>query len=278
MKFALLNLKTERRLHMSESGRKPHVTVIMTHFGCEDFLCAAVASVLGQSHADLDLWLADDASTDDRWIRVLAPFRGDSRLRLFAANSNVGTYRLKARLIEMATSPLVAFQDSDDVSEADRLDCQISELYRRRLDIIGCSFNIIDEGGEIIGQRRMPRSCNWLERLGKKHLVHHPTCLVQRRVFDEIGSFDGTARIGADSDFILRAAQRFRIGNVSRPLYRYRQRAASLTGAQDTGYGSELRQEYMRAVQQRWRHNRKFGRSADLTPAPIDVDFVLEAV
>jgi len=247
----------------------------MTHFACEAFVADAVRSILDQSFTDFEIWLADDSSPDDRWLEQLRPFRSDPRLRLFSADRNVGTYRLKSRLIERVRSPYVAFQDSDDMSGKTRFEQQIEALDRRRLDIVGSSFLLVDEQGARTGERRMPRSCNWLERLGKKHLVHHPTCLVRTRVFREIGSFDGTARIGADSDFILRAAQRYRIGNVRRPLYYYRERSASLTGAADTGYGSSLREAYAREVQARWRRNRQLGAAADLRPPAVDIDFAL---
>lgn len=251
------------------------LTVIMTHFGCEAFVAEAVESILNQSFHDLELWLVDDCSPNEQWLEVLDPFRADRRLRLFRADRNVGTYRLKARLIQDIASPLVAFQDSDDMSERLRFEQQIEALERRRLDIVGCSFRIVDDAGVAVGERRMPRACNWLEWLGKKHLVHHPTCMVRGRVFDEIGSFDGTTRIGADSDFILRAVQRFRVGNVRRPLYRYRERQASLTQAPDTGYGSSLRQDYMKVIHERWRRNRRLGTAADLRPQAIDVDFAI---
>lgn len=247
----------------------------MTHFACESFLAEAVDSILRQSFGAFEIWLVDDCSPDERWLGELSPFRNDPRLRLFVADRNVGTYRLKARLIERVRSPYVAFHDSDDLSGETRFEQQMDALHRRGLDIVGSSFLIVDEHGTRIGERAMPRSCNWLERLGKKHLVHHPTCLVRTNVFREIGSFDGTTRIGADSDFILRAAQRFRVGNVRRPLYHYRERAGSLTGAPGTGYGSSMREAYAREVQDRWRRNRRLGAAADLRPPAVDIDFTI---
>jgi len=262
----------------TESSRPlavPQVVVIMTHFGGEEFLAASVRSILEQNFSDLELWLVDDCSPTERWLDELRPYRDDPRLRLFRSDRNVGTYRLKARLIEAVRSPFIGFQDSDDFSLPSRIEMQMKAAEARRLDIVGTSFLVLDEAGTTIGQRLMPRACNWLERLGKKHLVHHPTCLVRRRVFDAIGSFDGTTRIGADSDFVLRAVQRYRVGNVRRPLYCYRQHPKSLTGAAETGYGSALRDSYMAATRARWRENRRLGALADLRTPPIDVDFSL---
>lgn len=260
---------------IGQRAAAPMVTVVMTHYRCEPFLAEAAGSILAQSFRDLELWVIDDASPSREWRDALAPFRGDPRLRLFASDANVGTYRLKTAALGAVRGPLVAFQDSDDASEPERLAVQVAALDRRRLDIVGSGYSIVTEDGGVAGRRRMPRWCNWLERLGKTHFIHHPTCLVRARVFDAIGGFDGAARIGADTDFILRAAQRFRIGNVGAPLYRYRERSDSLTHAPGTGYGSPLRESYAEATRARWKQIRGAGAAADLRPAPIDVDFTV---
>jgi glycosyltransferase involved in cell wall biosynthesis len=256
----------------------PVLTVVMTHYGCEHYLAEAVGSILRQSYRDLELHVADDCSSDGRWLDSIKQFRSDSRLRLFSADKNVGTYRLKARMIEDIRSEYIGFQDSDDISEASRFEQQVAILARKHFDIVGSGCMMIDESGNGIGRRRFPTRCNLLERLGKKHLVHHPATTVRRAVFDDIGSFDGTTRIGADSDFILRAAQRYRIGNLRALLYRYRIRPDSLTGSVASGYGSEARREYGRKMVERWKRNRRLGRAADLSTPQCDIQFELKAI
>ena len=258
--------------------QSPPLTVVMTHYACEDYLADAVRSILQQSHHDLELHLADDCSPDERWLKRIKEFRSDSRLKIFVSDKNVGTYRLKSRMIEAIRSEYVGFHDSDDVSEKSRFEQQVSILARGRFDVVGSGFTTIDEKGDAIGKRMFPYACNLLERLGKKHLVHHPATTLRRQVFDEIGSFDGTTRIGADSDFILRAAQRYRIGNLRALLYRYRIRSSSLTGSAGLGYGSDVRQEYRRKMLERWRENRRLGRAADLSTPGCDIRFQLKAI
>lgn len=254
------------------------VAVLMTHYNCEAYLAAAVRSILEQSWRDLDLLVLDDGSPGEQWREVLAEFRADPRLRLFASDRNVGTYRLKSAVIPHLNARYLAFQDSDDLSSRARIERQLAALERRRLDILGCSFSRIDEAGHPIGDRHMPSSCNWLERLGKTHFVHPPSCIVRGRVFRTIGAFDGTTRIGADTDFVLRAARRFRIGNLREPLYLYRERRNSLTGDSETGYGSPVREAYAAAMRQRWRRQRRQGSAADLHPAAIDQSFTLREI
>jgi glycosyltransferase involved in cell wall biosynthesis len=253
----------------------PQLAVIMTHYDCPRFLGQAVASVLGQTYSDLELHLIDDNTPGGTWLEAIRPYRDDPRLKLWISDRNVGTYRLKSAIIPHIRSQFVGFHDSDDFSLPDRFGQQLRMLERKRLDIIGSGIAMIDEAGVVRGERRFPWRCNWLERLGKTHFIHHPATTVRRAVFDRIGTFDGTARIGADTDFILRAAQRFRIGNVRALLYRYRLRPDSLTGARETGYGSVMRETYRQQVLTRWRAYRGCRDDVPLKAAPSDIDFTL---
>jgi glycosyltransferase involved in cell wall biosynthesis len=257
------------------SDPPPRVTVILTHFGCEDYLAEAVASILQQTFKALELWVVDDCSPSDLWATKLARWRGDPRLRLFRSSRNVGTYRLKALCIDHIDSGYIGFQDADDASEPQRIEVQIREMERRRLDVVGTGYIISNERGEPVGRKRMPRSCNWLFRLGRVFIVHHPTTLVRRTVFDRIGSFDGNTRMGADCDFMLRAAHRFQVGNVRPLLYRYRLRSGSLTAAPATGFGSDARVAYSRQMWERERLRKKKPDDVSLRPLPIDMDFTV---
>lgn len=252
----------------------PSVTVIMTHFGCEEFLAEAAASVLTQTYHDLELWIVDDASDTERWIDELTPLLSDKRLRLFRSNRNVGTYRLKRLCIEHIASPYIAFHDADDASECGRIEDQILTMKKRRLDIVGTGYTIVNQMGVPTGYKKMPRYCNWLFRLGRVFIIHHPTTLVKLEVFRDIGSFDGNTRIGADVEFSLRAAHRYRLGNSRNLQYRYRIREASLTGAASTGFGSDLRQAYSKCMWERENARRK-GLLDNLLPLPNDEHFVL---
>lgn len=255
------------------------VTVLMTHYNAPDYLGAAVASVLNQSFRDLELWLLDDASPNARWREVLEPYRSDSRLRLFRATRNVGTYRLKNAAIRAGETALVAFHDADDISHPRRLALQVAAARKGRAAIVGSSFLTMDAGGKVDGARFLPPIANPFLRLGKSYCCLHPTTLVAREVFDLIGGFDESTRFGADSDFFYRAHHRFRIRNLVRPLYRYRRHEDSLSGAEDTGHGSPARAAYWatvkaREAERRWAVAR--GTAPDLSAPTLPMDFQLQ--
>lgn len=261
---------------------KARVSVIMTHFGAGRYLREAVASVLDQTLRDLTLLLLDDASPDRSWFWGLGDLARDPRLVVLQSDRNVGTYRLKNAALERVSTRWVAFHDSDDRSLPTRMMRQLAVLERGAADIVGTSFVDIDAAGRRTGTKHLRRYADWWARRGARFVLHHPTSMMALEVLRELGGFDGTTRIAADTDFALRASHRYRIRNLWRPLYEYRRHCASLTGAPATGYGSASRERYMRAVIERHRARRQETdrtRLQTLTVAlPNDVDFALRPV
>ena len=258
------------------------MTVVLPHYRCEAYLADAVRSILEQTWRDLELVVVDDASPSDRWLEVLRTFRKDVRLKAMRTSRNVGPYRIINRVVAETDSALVAFQDADDISSADRLEKQARALDRRRLDVVGTGFLRIDEAGSVLEKKPMPRWPLFWGVLGMDFVVHPVTVLCRRAVIDVLGGFDGTTYFEADTDFLIRAQFAFRIGNVRRCLYSYRARTDSISAAADTGIGSPAREAYRRKMFERREALRAISDPAALRSAlrapSNDVAFTLEEI
>jgi len=258
------------------------LTIVLPHHDCAGYLGAAVESVLGQDFRDLALVVVDDHSPTDDWRAALRPFRADPRLLVYRTSRNVGHLRVKNAVLTSVRSPYVGFQDADDISLPGRLRRQVAALASGRADLVGCHLEHIDATGRTIGRRRMPRNGNLLLRLGRSTVVHHPASMARRELFERLGGFDGTARLGADTDFHLRAAYLFRLRNITRVLYRYRIWPGSLTQAAATGFGSPVRRAYTDAMRAQEQARRRARSRAELLPLlvapPNDVAFELHRV
>ncbi|MFE7278022.1 glycosyltransferase family 2 protein [Streptomyces sp. NPDC057623] len=263
-------------------GKEAAVTVVLPHYDCADYLGAAAASVLAQDRTDLRLIVVDDCSPDDRWTAALRPLSDDPRLTVLRTSENVGHLRIKNKVLERVDTTYVAFQDADDISLPGRLRHQLALLERGKADLVGCAYEFIDATGRGTGRRRMPRNGNLWMRLGRSTVVLHPSSVVRREVLERLGGFDGTVRLGADTDFHLRAARLYRLRSVRHVLYRYRIWPQSLTQAPGTGFGSEERLSYTRALNAQERRRREARTREELLPLlvapPNDIDFRLEPV
>ncbi|MEU3183998.1 glycosyltransferase family 2 protein [Streptomyces sp. NPDC006923] len=258
------------------------LTVILPHYDCADYLGLAVESVLRQDFRDLVLVVVDDCSPDDAWTRTLRPFADDTRLVALRTSRNVGHLRIKNAVLERVRGPYVGFQDADDISLPGRFTHQVRMLASGRADLVGCGYEYIDDAGRVTGHRRMPRHGNLWMRLGRTTVAHHPATVIRRDMMDRLRGFDGTVRLGADTDFHLRAARLYRLRNTRRLLYQYRIWPKSLTQAPDTGFGSEARRAYTEAMTAQ-EHARRQARSREellplLAAPPNDIEFELRPV
>ncbi|MEV0301449.1 glycosyltransferase family 2 protein [Streptomyces prasinus] len=258
------------------------VTVILPHYDCAAYLGAAVGSVLSQDRPDLRLVVVDDCSPDEKWVPELHPYAGDPRLTVLRTSWNVGHLRIKNKVLESVDTPYVAFQDTDDLSLPGRLRHQLALLEKDAADLVGCAYSYIDEAGRTTGQRRMPRNGNLWMRLGRTTVLLHPSSVVRRSVLETLGGFDGTVRLGADTDFHLRAARLYRLRSVRKVLYRYRIWPKSLTQAPDTGFGSAERRAYTEAMTAQEERRRRARTREELLPLlvapPNDIDFALTRI
>jgi glycosyltransferase involved in cell wall biosynthesis len=98
--------------------KTPAVSVVMGVFDGAPWVGAAVASLLEQTLADLEVVVIDDGSTDAT-PDVLASIR-DPRLRIERC-ARQGLTRALNRALDLARAPLVARLDADDLALPERL-------------------------------------------------------------------------------------------------------------------------------------------------------------
>ncbi len=128
-----------------------NVSVIMPLYNKAAHIRRAVNSVLAQTHADFELIVVDDGSTD-RGADIVLQY-GDPRVRLIQ-QVNAGASAARNRGVKEAKSGLVAFLDADDEWWADFLETVLA--LRRRFPqaaVWGTAYTEMHQGGRL---RRLP--------------------------------------------------------------------------------------------------------------------------
>lgn len=104
----------------------PLVSVVMPVYNSAATLGASVRSVLAQTHADVELLVTDDGSSDES-MDLLADFaRQDERVLPEAAPERGGAARARNLAIARARGDFVAFLDSDDLWLPAKLEQQLA--------------------------------------------------------------------------------------------------------------------------------------------------------
>ena len=179
----------------------PLVSCIIPVYNGERFLREALDSVFTQTWRPIDVIVVDDGSTDAT-PEVLAQYPHPIRI---LQQANAGPARARNQGLTAAKGDFIAFQDADDLWVPHKLTCQMERfLARPELELcVGHLQNFWE-----------PELREAEERLKNHELARPrpawgpPLMLARRSLFDRVGYFNESLRIGEDTDWQFRAREK----------------------------------------------------------------------
>jgi len=162
---------------MSKAG----VSVIMPAYNAEKTIKAAIGSVLAQTHGELELIVIDDCSTDSTAKKVKQ--YTDSRVKLISNEKNSGVSASRNHGIKEAKYDLVAFLDSDDCWECNKLEIQLGELENNPEAAVSFTATAYmdAEGNRLPYTLRAPERVTYREVL-KQNVISCSSALVKKEM------------------------------------------------------------------------------------------------
>ena len=206
------------------------VSVIIPTYNCAQYIGVAVESVLAQTFADYELIVVDDGSTDETGD-VLKQYEG--RLTLIR-QENQERSAARNTGIRASAGQYIAFLDSDDIWQPDKLERQVAILDQHpEVVLTYCQASYVDTEGRpirFVGESASGESgtevvVSDLSRdllLGNVISGGCSTPIVRREALDEVGFFDETLCYPEDWDLWVRLSKKGPFAYVPRPLARYR--------------------------------------------------------
>ncbi len=222
----------------------PAVSVVIPVYNTERYVSEAIRSVLAQTHQDFEIIVVDDGSTDHSRERC-ARFT-DPRIRL-VSQKNRGLAGARNRGISESRAPIIAFLDSDDVWEKDKLRRHLSHL--ERAPEVGVSYSCssyIDEAGRPLGFYQVPR----LRHITPDYQFYYnpvgngSAVVIRRQTLEDVRGpekeghptyFDEAFRQAEDYELWMRIilTTSWAIEGIPYPLTRYRINPAGLTAQRE---------------------------------------------
>lgn len=136
-------------------GRAPRLTIGMPLFNDEQFVSAAVCSLLSQTYDDFQLIVADNCSTDQSVNIVQAAASNDSRVRIIVRPENIGLVNNVNSLAAMCSTEYFAWAASDDVWRPEFFEKLVAALDSSpNASLAFCTYTFTDEAGRPYGGPR----------------------------------------------------------------------------------------------------------------------------
>lgn len=143
----------------------PLVSVVMPAYNAERYISSAVQTVQAQSHAGWELLIVDDASSDSTLRLAQDMASQDKRIRVFAQPVNGGVAKARNAALEHAQGTYIAFLDSDDLWEPQKLAQQLEFMESEGVLVCYSQYLRIDESGEPLGPVFPPAEVDYRKML-----------------------------------------------------------------------------------------------------------------
>ncbi len=191
---------------------RPLVTVIGLCYNQAPYLREALDSVLAQTYPNLQILVADDASTDDSAALLRDYVAQHPQIELTLHTENQGNRRTFNELFRKVKGEYVVDFALDDRFAPDRIERQVNlfETLGPEVSMIYTNVRRISADGSLLGTQfpegsEQPTGDLFATLLGRHHL--DPCALLSRRtVFEGLGGYDESLAY-EDFDFLVRAAR-----------------------------------------------------------------------
>lgn len=205
------------------------VSIIMPLYNAAPYFKESIASVLAQTYENWELLVVDDCSTDGSGGLAYEYTLIDPRIKYFRNALNSGVAVSRNIGLDQAAGRFVAFLDSDDQWEKDKLEVQVNFSLRYAALISYTSYVRVSEAGELLGAVNPRSQVSYRDMLYKNHIgnltaMYDRIKLPELR-FKSVGHEDYIFWLGA-----LKIADLALCVPSNKPLARYLVRASSLSG------------------------------------------------
>lgn len=159
-------------------------SVIIPAYNCERTISYTLNSVLNQTYPYLEVIVVDDCS-DDKTAEIINTYaKADSRVKYLRNSKNSGVAQTRNNGIKNASGDYIAFIDSDDIWNSDKLEKQL--LYHDgACKFTFTGYDLINENGEKLGvEFKVPKTVNEKELL-KKNIIALSSVIIDKSIVTE---------------------------------------------------------------------------------------------
>ena len=120
------------------------VSIVMPNYNSEKYIEATVKSVLAQTYQNWELLFVDDCSTD-KSLEIVRSFE-DERIKVLENKTNSGAAISRNYALRMARGKWIAFLDSDDLWESQKLEKQLGFMVENNYDFTYTHYRVCNNG------------------------------------------------------------------------------------------------------------------------------------
>lgn len=215
---------SEKSLTAGVVGSSPLVSVIMTAYNGTVYLQETINSILTQSLENFEFIIIDDCSTDDT-LKLIATYR-DPRIILVRNPINQGISESRNAGLRMARGEFLAMTDQDDVSEPERLECQVRFLQANpEISAVASRVHLLRNGArsdDPMPVQSSPLLIHFAVFFGRHNTTYSSLCVRREFILKNNLFFNKKFLYAEDYELCSRIAECGKFSILPEPLVSYR--------------------------------------------------------
>jgi len=217
----------------------------------ERFIAQTIRSLQEQSVDNLEIIIVNDHSSDNTAKIIQTVAKKDKRIVFCNLSNTTGVAAGRNAGTKLARGAIVLPSDADDPSYPDRAKISIEELEKNNADIFYGNLMRKYENGKEELRHFQPYDHKMLRNI---NIVPNSASAYKKEVFDKIGGYDESLKVGEDYDFWLSAQDKgFKFTCLNRPVTFYSMHSGQLTGTSVNKDKIQKRQKWNLTVREK--HN-----------------------
>ncbi len=175
------------------------VSIITVCYNSEKTIRDTIESVLGQTYTKIE-YILIDGNSKDRTIEIIKSYESKFEEKGIAykwiSEPDKGIYDAMNKGIDVASGELIGIINSDDWYEINAIE-SILKNYDEAIDVYHGYLRFIEDEREQMIRRT--DSC----QLEKGIMIEHPTCFLNKRVYEKNGKYSLDYKSSSDLDYFL---------------------------------------------------------------------------
>lgn len=229
------------------------VSIITPAFNAAATIGESILSVQSQTYGRWELFVVDDASSDNTSAVIESFAKDDDRIHLIRLHQNTGMPgRAKNIALPFVRGDFLAFLDADDLWHKHKLEVQVDYMRRHDFGLCYSGGWLIDSSSKCFATFSPRYGSGWLfDRLLAQYEINNQSVMIRRSVLDSLTEpfFNPDITIGEDCDLFMRIACLTQVVGLPDHLVSYRVHPKSISRSLSS-HSHEGLEEVVRWVRQ----------------------------
>lgn len=206
------------------------VSIIIPYFKKRQYLYKTVRSAVNQTYSNIEILIIydDEDRTDLKTFRK--KFQNFKKVKFIVNKKNIGAGLARNIGIKYAKGKFIAFLDSDDYWDKDKLKIQIKYMEKKKISLSHTSYKIINKDDELINYQNEAKDLSYKD-LVRSCDIGLSTVVIEKKIINKRFNFPS---LKTKEDYVLwlkLAKNKFIFYGINKYLVNWRKLDNSLSSS-----------------------------------------------